>query len=139
MSYPALPERNIAAPVFLVEAYRGVDPAPVLEELVEDTAAVSLDGVTLTLRRDRYVALDVAALPGLPLLLLGAVLALAGVMVSAFWGPARAWIGLAVDGDAVDLAVRAAVAAEPERETARLLAALQPAPAAAAPETSDAA
>jgi len=138
VSYPALPERNIAAPVFLVEAYRGADPAPVLDELVEDTAAVSLDGVTLTLRRDRYVTLDIAALPGLPLLLLGAMLALAGVMLSAFWGPARAWIGMAVDGDAVDLAVRAAVAAEPEREMARLLAALLPASAAAAPEPSDA-
>ena len=26
VSYPALPERNITAPVFLVEAYRGADP-----------------------------------------------------------------------------------------------------------------
>ena len=33
VSYPALPERNITAPVFLVEAYRGADPAPVLDEL----------------------------------------------------------------------------------------------------------
>ncbi len=72
-----------------MEAYRGADPAPVLDELVEDTAAVSLDGVTITLRRDRYVALDVAALPGLPLLLLGAMIVLAGVMTSAFWGPVR--------------------------------------------------
>ena len=138
VSYPALPERNIAAPVFLVEAYRGADPAPVLDELVEDTAEVSLDGVTVTLNRDRYVALDVVALPGLPLLLLGATILLAGVLTGAFWGPARAWIGMAVDGDAVDLAVRAAVSAEPEREMARLLAALQPAPAAAVTETTDA-
>ena len=138
VSYPALPERNIAAPVFLVEAYRGADPAPILDELVEDTAAVTLEGVTITLHRDRYVTLDVAALPGLPLLLLGAIIALAGVILSAGWGPVRAWIGMAVDGEAVDLAVRAAVSAEPERETGRLLAALRPAPAADVAESSDA-
>ncbi len=139
VSYPALPERNIAAPVFLVEAYRGADPAPILDELVEDAATVNLEGATIALHRDRYVALDVAALPGLPLLLLGAIIALAGVMASAFWGPVRAWIGMAVDGDAVDLAVRAAVSAEPDREMARLFAALQPASATAVTEPSDAA
>jgi hypothetical protein len=137
VSYPALPERNITAPVFLVEAYRGADPAPVLDELVEDTAVVNLDGVTLTLQRDRYVILEAAALPGLPLLLLGAMIALAGILTSAIWGPTRAWIGMAADEDSVDLAVRAAVAAEPERETARLLAALR-GKVPAATETSDA-
>ena len=138
VSYPALPERNIAAPVFLVEAYRGADPVPVFDELVEDTAAVKLDGVTLTLHRDRYVILEAAALPGLPLLLLGAIMVLAGVITSAAWGPSRAWIGMAADGDAVDLAVRAAVAAEPERELTRLLAALRTAPAPAVGEDADA-
>jgi hypothetical protein len=138
VSYPALPERNIAAPVFLVEAYRGADPAPVLDELVQDTAAVNLDGVTLTLRRDRYVILEAAALPGLPLLLLGAIITLVGVITSIIWGPTRAWIGMAADGDAVDLAVRAAVSAEPERELARLLAAIRTTSAPAVTETSDA-
>jgi hypothetical protein len=138
VSYPALPERNIAAPVFLVEAYRGADPVPVFDELVEDAAAVKLDGVTLTLQRDRYVILEVAALPGLPVLLLGAIITLAGVITSVVYGPTRAWIGMAADGDAVDLAVRAAVAADPERETTRLLAALRPAPAPVVMEDADA-
>jgi cytochrome c biogenesis protein ResB len=137
VSYPGLPERNITAPVFLVEAYRGADPTPVFEKLVEDTAAVNLDGVVLTLHRDRYVVLEAAALPGLPLLLFGAIITLAGAITSAAWSPARAWVGLAADGDAVDVAVRAAVAAEPERELARLLTALRPAPAAVT-ETTDA-
>jgi len=138
VSYPALPERNIAAPVFLVEAYRGADPVPVFDELVEDTAAVKLDGVTLTLQRSRYVILEAAALPGLPLLLLGAIITLAGVITSVVYGPTRAWIGMAADGDAVDLAVRAAVAAEPERETTRLLAALRTVSASVAMEDADA-
>jgi len=138
VSYPALPERNIAVPVFLVEAYRGADPSPVFDRLVEDTATVDLDGVTLTLQRDRYVILEAAALPGLPLLLLGAMITLAGILTSAIWGPTRAWIGMAADEDAVDLAVRAAVSAEPERETARLLAALRTTPVPAVTETYDA-
>ena len=138
VSYPALPERNIAAPVFLVEAYRGADPVPVFDKLVEDTAALKLDGVTLTLLRTRYVIIEVAALPGLPLLLLGAIIGLAGVITSVAWGPTRAWIGMAADGDAVDLAVRAAVAAEPEREMTRLLAALRTAPAPVVMEDADA-
>jgi cytochrome c biogenesis protein ResB len=140
VSYPALPERNISAPVFLVEAYRGADPAPVLEALVEDTAMVSLDDVTLTLGRDRYVTLEAADLPGLPLLLLGVTVLLAGVIVSSVWGPTRAWIGMAADGDVVELAVRAAAATEPERELARIAAACShrsPHPA-AAPEVTDA-
>ena len=138
VSYAALPERNIAAPVFLVEAYRGADPVPVFDELVEDTATVKLDGATLTLQRDRYVILEAAALPGLLLLLFGAIITLAGVITSAVWGPTRAWIGMAADGDAIDLAVRAAVAAEPERELARLVAALRSIPAATLAEPTDA-
>ena len=62
-------------------------PAPVFDELVEDTATVNLDGVTLTLRRDRYVILEAAALPGLPLLLIGAIITLAGVITSVVYGP----------------------------------------------------
>ena len=138
VSYPALPERNIAAPVFLVEAYRGADPSPVFDRLVEDTATVNLDGVTLTLQRDRYVILEAAALPGLPLLLFGAIITLAGVITSVVYGPTRAWIGMAADGDAVDLAVRAAAAAEPERELARLVAGLRSIPAATLAEPTDA-
>ena len=138
VSYPALPERNITAPVFLVEAYRGADPSPVFDKLVEDTATVNLDGVTLSLQRDRYVILEAAALPGLPLLLIGAIITLAGVITSAVYGPTRAWIGMAADGDAVDLAVRAAAAAEPERELARLVAAIRSIPATTLAEPTDA-
>ena len=139
VSYPALPEQGIAGPVFLVEGYRGADPTPVFEALVEEQATLNADSLTIVLRRDRYVSLDAAGLPGLPFLLLGAALTLAGVMLSAFRGPVRAWIGMAEDGETVAVAVRAAVAAEPELETLRLLAALQPAPAEAEmPEPSDA-
>ena len=137
VSYPALPEQGITKPVFLVEGYRGADPVPILEELVEEQANLTVDGLTFGLRRDYYVTLDAAKLPGLPLLLLGAVITLAGVIISAFWGMVRAWIGTAGDGDAVAVAVRMAVAAEPERATFRLLAALQPAPATEAMEPAD--
>ena len=137
VSYPALPEQGITKPVFLVEGYRGADPVPILEELVEEQANLTVDGLAFGLRRDDYVTLDAAKLPGLPLLLLGALITLAGVIISAFWGTVRAWIGAAGDGDAVAVAVRMAVAAEPERATFHLLADLQPSPAAEAMEPAD--
>ena len=133
VSYPALPERGIQRPVFLVEGYRGAEPSPAFSELVEDEMSFTLDGVALTVRRDQYVALEVAYLPGLIPLLLGCLLLLLGVMLSAFLGPVRAWIGMAADHDTVAVAVRVAAAVAPEQEATRLLQALRPEPAAAEP------
>ncbi len=82
VSYEALPEKGISRPVFLVEAYRGDAATPVLSQLVEDEAAVTVDGVTLTLRRDRYLLLGTAYLPGLPVVVAGALLALAGTIAA---------------------------------------------------------
>ena len=86
VSYPALPEQGITKPVFLVEGYRGDDPAPLFEKLVEAQANLIVDGLTLGLRRDSYVTLDAARLPGLPLLLLGAVITLTGVIIERVLG-----------------------------------------------------
>ena len=98
---------------------------------------MDLDGVTLTLQRDRYVILEAAALPGLPLLLLGAISHAGWCHHERSFHPGT-WIGLAADRDAVELAVRAAVAARAAREITRLVAALRMTSAAAVTETSDA-
>jgi hypothetical protein len=82
VSYEALPEKGIGRPVFLVEAYRGDAATPVLSQLVEDEATVTVDGITLTLRRDRYVLVGTAFLPGLPVVVAGALLALAGAIAA---------------------------------------------------------
>jgi hypothetical protein len=82
VSYEALPEKGIGRPVFLVEAYRGDAATPVLSQLIEDDAAVTVDDATLTLRRDHYVLIGMAYLPGLPVVVVGALLALAGALAA---------------------------------------------------------
>jgi hypothetical protein len=125
VSYPAMPERGIQTPVFLVEGYRGTDPTPAVSELVEDETTVALENTELTIRRDRYVILEVAYLPGLLPLFLGVLLTLAGVSLSGFWGPVRAWTGMAAGPDDVAMAVRVAAPVESGQETVRLLQALE--------------
>jgi hypothetical protein len=84
VSYPSLPEKGIETPVFLVEAYRGDDPAPVLSDLVVDQAILVLDGTTLELVRDRYAIVDASYMPGLMLFFLGGLAILAGVSLSLY-------------------------------------------------------
>ena len=87
VSYEALPEKGIGRPVFLVEAYRGDAAMPVLSQLVEDEATVVVDDAKLTLRRDRYVLLAAAYLPGLPVVIAGVLLALASVLMDMRFRP----------------------------------------------------
>ena len=134
VSYPGLPERNIQRPVFLVEGYRGTDPAPVLTELVEDKATLTLDGISLAVQRSLFVTLEVAYLPGLIPLLLGCLLMVAGVMLSVFLDRCAPGSSMAVDQDAVVVAGAVAASVEPQREAARLLQALRPEPVAAEPD-----
>lgn len=126
VSYPAMPERGIQRPVFLIEGYRGTDPTPAVSELVEDETTLILEEAALTIHRDRYMVLEAAYLPGLLPLLFGALLTLAGVWLSSFWGPVRAWASLAAGPDITAAAVRAAAPVEAEQETARLFQALEP-------------
>lgn len=111
VSYESLPDRAITGPVFLVEGYRGSDATPQLSELVEETGAVEWEGVTLTLQRDRYVVVDLAAVPGWPVTLLGGLLLLAGAAVTAWAGMTRVWINAATDSDGTQVAVRVAAPA----------------------------
>lgn len=124
VSYAALPERGIGRPVYLVEGYRGDDPAPALSELVEDAGTLTLDKVTLALRRDRYAEIRAAYLPGLPPVLAGALLLLAGALLSARRGPVRLWAALAATAGTVTAAVHTAAAADAGAEAEHLLGAI---------------
>lgn len=124
VSYPALPERDITGPVFLVEGFRGDDPAPALNELVAEAGTLALDEVTLTLRRDRYAVIEVAYLPGLLPALAGALLLLAGALLAARRGPARLWAALTATGETVAVTAHAAAALDPGAEAAHLFAAV---------------
>jgi len=124
VSFESLPDRAIAGPVFLIEGYRGSDPTPQLSELIEETGAVEWDGVTLTLQRDRYVVVDLAAVPGWPLMLLGGLLLLCGAAVTAWAGMTRTWINAAADRDGTQVAVRVAAPARGQDMVSRIAAAL---------------
>ena len=124
VSYESLPDRAITGPVFLVEGYRGSDATPQLSELVEETGAVEWEGVTLTLQRDRYVVVDLAALPGWPVILLGGFLLLSGAAVTAWAGLTRVWINAAADRDGTQVAVRVAAPARGQDLVSPIAAAL---------------
>jgi len=124
VSYESLPDRAITGPVFLIEGYRGSDETPQLSELVEETGAVEWEGVTLTLQRDRYVVVDLAAVPGWPVTLLGGFLLLAGAAITAWAGMTRVWINAAADRDGTQVAVRVAAPARGQDLVSRIAAAL---------------
>jgi hypothetical protein len=124
VSYEGLADRGIDRPVFLVEGYQGSDPIPGLNELVEDSKTIEWQGASLTLQREAYVVVDLAAMPGLPLLLLGALVLLAGVSITAWGGLTRTWLNAAAERDGTLLAVRVAAPALGQAEVARVASAL---------------
>jgi cytochrome c biogenesis protein ResB len=121
VSYTALPEREINAPVFLVEAYRGDNPDPLLSQLVQDTATIALDDVVYTLQRDRHAVFEVAYLPGLWLLLFGGLLILAGAILALGWRHSQIWVNTAVRDDSVRVVIRGLALVGSQTETARLV------------------
>jgi hypothetical protein len=124
VSYDRLPERGIERPVFLLEGFVGEDATPQLNELVEDEGTVTWQGVTLSLQRNRYVVVDLASVPGLPLLAAGGLMLLAGAVITAWGGLTRTWINAAAEGGGALLAVRSATPAAGQREVAYVVDAL---------------
>ncbi len=121
VSYESLAERGIDRPVFLVEGYRGANTTPELNELVQDKGTIEWQGVTLSLQREAHVVVDLAAMPGLPLLTLGGLLLLLGAGVTAWGGLTRLWVNAAAERDGTAIAVRAAAPAIGQREVSRVL------------------
>lgn len=114
VSYGALPAQGIPGPVFLIEAYHGDEPTPILTRLVETEAMLAIDDVTVDVRRDRHTVLAVAYLPGMLFLGLAGLLGLAGVALGlrfrpdVGWGYTEAWATLAYGAPASALVFRAA-------------------------------
>lgn len=121
VSYAALPEQGIQQPVFLVEAYRGEETTPAASELIIDEGELSIENVRLNLRRDRYVMLEVAYLPGLLLVLLGGLLVLVGATLTASGGMTRIWARFGADGKQMLAIVGAVGPAAPQEEIEWLL------------------
>lgn len=108
VSYDALPAQGVTGPVFLVEAYRGDDPTPILTQLIETEALLTLGDVTVNLQRDRYVVLAAAYLPGLALWGLAGIALLAAAVLGVAWRYAETWAHLAGRPPIVAVAFRTA-------------------------------
>lgn len=133
VSYESLAERSIDRPVFLIEGYQGADPVPALNALVEDQSTIEWQGVTLSLQREAHVVVDLAGMPGLPLMVFGGLVLLLGASVTAWGGLTRTWINAAAERDGTLIAVRVAAPAVGQAEVARLARFLADVPAPGAP------
>jgi hypothetical protein len=129
VSYAALPEQGFRGPVFLVEAYRGDGATPLLTQLVESSASLTIEDITVDLRRERYAVLVAAYLPGLGLIALGLLLGLAGLITLRVWGYTETWANLMAGRDGVTVIFRSAAPWRPRAECARLAEAALAAPA----------
>lgn len=136
VSYSALPEQGIQRPVFLVEAYRGDDPTPLLTQLVEDAASLTIEDVTIELRRDRHAVLTAAYLPGMALLALGVLLLAVGAVLVLGWGFTETWVFVAlVEPPEMTLRTARPLAARAEVERVARAVAAQVSPEASAAPT----
>ncbi len=125
VSYDALPAQGIAGPVFLVEAYRGDDPAPLLTQLVEKQAVLTVDDVVVDLRRDRFVLLAAAYLPGLLWWAVAALLLVAAAGLTLRWNFTESWVHVAAVGSQATVVCRVAAAWRGRAEARRLAQAVE--------------
>jgi hypothetical protein len=134
VSYNSLPAQGILGPVFLIEAYRGDEPTPVLTRLVETEALLSIDDVTVELRRDRHTVLAAAYLPGMLFLGLAVLFGLAGAAFGLAWGwgYTEAWATLAFGAPTSALVIRTSAPRSAPAEAQRLALAVEAAFAGAA-------
>ncbi len=139
VSYASLPDLGFNAPVFLVEVFRGAEATPAVSQIFENETSITIDDVVCRLRRDRHAVVDVAYLPGLALLLLGAALTFVGVLLTLGWGVGRLWATLVTEDAGIAVTLQAAGAADDEAELTRLADRLQAQAQTAVQETSDAA
>jgi hypothetical protein len=124
VSYQRLPERGIDRPVFLIQGFAGEDATPQLDQLIEDEDTLEWQGVRISLRRDRYVVVDLTSTPGLPLIAAGGFILLAGAAVVAWGGLTRTWINAAAEGEGTLLAIRSAAPVAGQRQVAATVDAL---------------
>jgi hypothetical protein len=137
VSYENLPDPAITGPVFLIEGYARGNTTPQLSELVSESGAVDWEGMTLTLQRDRYVVVDLAAVPGWPALLPGGLILLVGASLTAWVGTKRIWINAATDRGGTLTAVRVAAPAAGQDQVTQTAAALAHRTAQVSPEGSE--
>jgi len=82
VAFPALPERGFTGPTFLVQAFQVGQREPLFNEFVQGDAAVTVAGDTYQLHSGQFVTVQASRNPGMPLLVAGLAIAVAGVLLS---------------------------------------------------------
>lgn len=82
VAFPALPERGFSGPTFLVQALQVGQSAPVFNEFVEGDASLLLGADRFELRSGEYAAVRVTHAPWQPLVVLGGLCVLAGMILA---------------------------------------------------------
>ena len=82
VAFPALPERGLSGPAYLVQAFPFNQRDPVANQFIEGSANLALGEDMYSLTAGNYLALSASRKPGLPLLILGGLFALAAVLLT---------------------------------------------------------
>lgn len=111
VAFPELPERGLSGPAYLVQAFPFNQRDPITNQFIQGNANLALGEDVYSLAAGRYLAVTVSRKPGLPLLALGAALALAGVMLAVRRPAGRLLLTLCPHG--AETTVAAALQASP--------------------------
>jgi hypothetical protein len=87
VDFPALPERGFDSPTLLIQAFAEGGRDPVFNEFVEGNASIAIGDDSFDLRRGQTITVQASASPGAPIVGLGGLLAVFGLLLG-LWRPA---------------------------------------------------
>jgi hypothetical protein len=86
------PSAGDPRPAFLVEAYRDAEAVPFFQQSFQGTSSIEIAGDRYVFTPHYYIVIKFGQDYGIALVLLGAIAVLAGVALSAWRPPRRAWL-----------------------------------------------
>lgn len=96
--YPAFLAQGTRRNTLHVQMLRGSDGRILTEEFITDRSQILADGVKLNIAFEYYVTLRAEREPELPLLALGGVLIVLGMLGFVAWPPREIWIAMCKEG-----------------------------------------
>jgi hypothetical protein len=103
VAFPSLPERGFTGPTFLVQAFRVGQQEPIYNEFLPGAGDIRMDGDLYQIQSGRFVTVQVSHDPGLPLVVAGLLLAVAGGLLGLVRPAGRLYLGLRIERDEVHM------------------------------------